>query len=335
MDFGENKKNATNDDNLEWGNRLENPPINIKNIFILIVLFAIFMSFLFFCYANSNSIKSQVVSKIINLRGGTSLSKPPLKALPAPTPVVQLKSIVAPTPPAVQKPANVLYYKKSTPSPDAFTPQISNDFMDELSNNWNKDGVLRAYLTFDDGPSGEMTNKILDVLKSNNIKATFFVIGSNAKEFPSNITRIYNEGHVIGNHTYSHIYKNIYSSPDAFMNEIRKTQNVLKNILGENFNTRLVRFPGGSHEAAYLEYKNLLIKEGYGYVDWNVVSGDGEGADVSANKLIDNVIESSNGKKDLIILMHDAAEKTTTLETLQRIIDYIRGKGYLFNTLPY
>ena len=103
----------------------------------------------------------------------------------------------------------------------------------------------RAFLTFDDGPS-TVTPTILDTLKQQEIKATFFVLGSNVNAYPETVKRIYEEGHYIANHGYSHVYSSIYSTPQAVLDEYNKCNDAVKNVIGvPEYNSHLFRFPGG------------------------------------------------------------------------------------------
>ncbi len=160
---------------------------------------------------------------------------------------------------------------------------------------FQKDGKKIAFLTFDDGPS-YLSNDILDILKKYHIKATFFVVGNLAKENKSIIERQIKEGHSIGNHTYTHNYKNIYSSVDVFVNEVDKTQNVIKSIVGSNYDIKLVRFPGGSFGDRLNPYKEAIKKKGYYNMDWNALNGDAEGNNIPKEKLIQNVKSTIEGK---------------------------------------
>ena len=107
-----------------------------------------------------------------------------------------------------------------------------------------KSDKKRAFLTFDDGPSS-VTNTILDTLKQQNVKATFFVLGSQVEKMPDVVKRIYDEGHYIANHGYSHVYENIYSSPQAVLDEYNMcNESVKKAINVPEYNSHLFRFPG-------------------------------------------------------------------------------------------
>ena len=101
-----------------------------------------------------------------------------------------------------------------------------------------------VYLTFDDGPTYVVTAKLLDVLKKQNVKATFFVVGKEIEGKETILKRIYNEGHSIGLHTYSHNFKKIYRSTDDFIHEMTKTSDKIEQVIG--FAPKIIRFPGGS-----------------------------------------------------------------------------------------
>jgi Predicted xylanase/chitin deacetylase len=192
------------------------------------------------------------------------------------------------------------------------------------------DGTKVAYLTFDDGPTPYITSNILDILKKNEIKATFFVIGKMAERNPELLKRELSEGHIVANHTYSHNYKYIYSSTDNFLQDLKKGDEVITSIIGEH-NKTLIRFPGGSFGRQ--AYKQAVEKSGYHYVDWNCLNGDAEVATGSVDRLISRFRETVQGQKELIILMHDATGKSTTVQALPEIIEYLKANGYVFKTL--
>ncbi len=193
--------------------------------------------------------------------------------------------------------------------------------------------VKTAYLTFDDGPSPLITPKILEVLREYDIKATFFVIGKMAEQNPELVHQIQEEGHFICNHTYSHNYKLIYSSPDNFMADVKKWEEVLKTILGEDFETNILRFPAGSFGKKRLPFRERVKEEGYISVDWNALNGDAEALHVPADVLINRIKETTENRDNAVVLMHDSNTKDTTAEALPEIIDYLKSKGYSFETL--
>lgn len=187
------------------------------------------------------------------------------------------------------------------------------------------------YLTFDDGPS-IYTGKLLDILKSYNVKATFFV--TNQFGYDSYIKREYEEGHSIGVHTYSHVYKNIYSSVDNYLEDLYKMRNKVYNLTGHY--TNLVRFPGGSsntiskfNPGVVTKIANRMQEEGYVYFDWNVSSNDTGTNDI--NKIANNIINSLHGSSYYIVLQHDIKPKS--IEAVKQVIEYGLKNGYEFKAL--
>ncbi len=194
------------------------------------------------------------------------------------------------------------------------------------------EGEKVAYLTFDDGPTANITPKVLDILKEKNVKATFFTLGKMVASYPEMAKREAAEGHILANHSYSHEYKNIYASPQSLLSEIKKTEEVIVNTVGEESYTRVFRFPGGSFEKR-AELKNALLDIDYVYLDWNALNGDAEGQNVPVEKQMSNLKKSTQGMDSVVILMHDAATKQTTVDALPQIIDYLKEQGYTFRTL--
>ena len=203
------------------------------------------------------------------------------------------------------------------------------------------DGKKVVYLTFDDGPSETVTPIILDTLKAENVHATFFVVGKAIDE--NNVTknlikREVEEGNAIGNHTYSHNYNNLYPnktvSVDNFMTEVDKTNKSLKNILGENFQTRAIRFPGGHMTWKGMDAMDATMKEkDYHQVDWNAMTRDAEGKPKNAEQLKQELINTITGRQKAVILMHDTYGKEETAKALPGIIQYLREQGYEFRTM--
>ncbi len=202
-------------------------------------------------------------------------------------------------------------------------------------------GKKICYLTFDDGPTESVTTAVLDVLKKYDVKATFFMLGSMIEKNPDIAKRVYKEGHLLANHSYSHQYGELYANGENFMKEIRKVTELIKEVTGEE-PFKLMRFPGGSFSSGQYggkkqQYKKLLQKEGYYFADWNALNGDAEGGSRSAEQLLNRVKETA--KQDhIVVLMHDAAPKKTTAESLPSIIEYLKGEGYEFRRMdevPY
>jgi len=213
----------------------------------------------------------------------------------------------------------------------------NNNYVVNVEEAYKKDGKKVAFLTFDDGPTTNITPEILDTLKKYDVKATFFVIGKMAEQNRDLIKKIVNEGHAIANHSYSHDYNKIYSSSENFWGEINKADAVLKDILGKEFNTRIFRFPGGSVGGNYNNFKaackSTMKDKGYYYVDWNVENGDGKSSKFAPEKLLQYVKEEANGHEDIVVLMHDASTKKTTAEALPSIIEYLKTEGFEFKVL--
>ena len=194
-------------------------------------------------------------------------------------------------------------------------------------------GQKTVYLTFDDGPS-PITEQILEILKNENVPATFFVLGKNAEEFPDLTKKIASEGHIIANHSYSHDYDALYKSDDeTFLNEVLKTEEIILSLIGRNSYSKVFRFPGGSFEDYKWPKMDVLIENDYAFIDWNCSNGDANAHDIPADILIKNVIETAGKKNTAVVLMHDAARKTTTVSALSGIINYFRENGYVFSVI--
>lgn len=190
-----------------------------------------------------------------------------------------------------------------------------------------------AYLTFDDGPSSNITPKVLDVLKEEGVKATFFVLGQNVKNHPEQIKRIYDEGHYIANHSYTHKYSKIYASIEALLDEFNGTEAEIKKVLGSGYNTYLFRFPGGSYGGVYSKIKKqikaILKEKGIVSLDWNALTGDAEGKKTTEAQL-KKFEDSRKGETGLVVLMHDIGDKHATPETARQIIRRLKAEGYVF-----
>ncbi len=156
------------------------------------------------------------------------------------------------------------------------TKEVSSEFINNINNIFNSNEKI-AYLTFDDGPSPSVTPKILDILKEENIKATFFVIGKKVEEYPEIVNRAYKEGHYIANHGYSHNNSILYKNVKSFIQEIQKTDLAIGNAIGVNaYSSHVFRFPNGFMSNVYKDKKNeyvkLLPNIDYTYIDWNALS---------------------------------------------------------------
>ena len=185
-----------------------------------------------------------------------------------------------------------------------------------------------AYLTFDDGPSADTTPQIIGILNKYNIKATFFVIGQYAAVHPEILKFEVDEGFIVANHTYSHNIDYLYSDSKNLVEDFKKNEILLKSIL-PGYNSKLVRFPGGSRQRDK-QYIAAMKNEGYKIVDWNCLSKDAENSKYTVDDLVNNIKNTSKGKNNLIVLMHDSSGRQTTIEALPKIIEYLKAEGYIF-----
>lgn len=189
------------------------------------------------------------------------------------------------------------------------------------------------YLTFDDGP-GPYTDRLLDVLAKYDVKVTFFVTCLNS-DYSDCIGRAYREGHSIGAHTASHNYKNVYSSEEAYFEDLDRIQELIYEQTGEY--TDLVRFPGGSSNTVsnfnpgiMTRLSQALTDSGYQYFDWNVSSGDA-GETTKTSVVVENVTSGCSGKKASVVLQHDI--KDYSVDAVENIIRWGIDNGYTFRPL--
>ena len=189
------------------------------------------------------------------------------------------------------------------------------------------------YLTFDDGPNDGTTNVILDILKEEGVKATFFVTCHGPDEL---IKREYDEGHTVALHTATHNYAILYASDEAYFNDLQQVQNRVKRITG--FDSKIIRFPGGASNTISRRYSSGImsritqevLNRGYKYYDWNISSGDA-GNTTDPNVVYSNVVNSLRTDRANMVLMHDI--KTYTRDALRNIIRYGKNNGYRFERI--
>ena len=212
-------------------------------------------------------------------------------------------------------------------------PQLTDLGKNNIANIYHSENK-RVFLTFDDGPSQTVTPVILDILKQENIKATFFLLGSRVDLNPDIAKREYDEGHYLASHGYSHIYSQLYSSPQNVLDEYNKCIMSIRNAIGEQeYNPHLFRFPGGYWGGKYAKIKEqaaqLLEQNGVLNVDWNALTSDSAGAKTTEEFIteLDKTVPKHNS---VIVLMHDAGNKTATAEALPTIIQYFRDRGFEF-----
>lgn len=192
---------------------------------------------------------------------------------------------------------------------------------------FNGPEVKQVALTFDDVPDPRFTPQVLDILKKHGVKATFFVVGGRAKKHPELLRRIHREGHIIGNHSYSHpLFKK--KSALEFKNEIERTEKVIEKLIG--YKPRLIRPPYGEINEEQLKWAK---KQGYKIINWNVDSLDWKALD--KDKVKHNVLSAVG--PGAIVLQHAGggigSNLTGTIEALPDIIRILRNRGYRFVTI--
>lgn len=181
-------------------------------------------------------------------------------------------------------------------------------------------------LTFDDGPGPKNTVQVLEILKKNNVKATFFMVGSMVQAFPKIAKQVALDGHVIGNHTWHHWYRRMDTATAA--KEIDRTADIIYKTTGEK--TSLFRPPGGFLHNGLVDYAK---NHHYAVMMWSGESGDAERRSPQVPGLVTNVIKSA--KPGGIILMHDGGgNRAKTVIALPQMIADLKAEGYRFVTIP-
>ncbi len=184
------------------------------------------------------------------------------------------------------------------------------------------DGIRRVYLTFDDGPS-IYTEQILEILDEYNVKATFFVTGTEAETNPERYQAIVERGHSIGMHSYTHKYSEIYKNKDSFAKDFNRIRDYLTETVGVT--PTIYRFPGGSSNTVSQtdmdELCEYVEEQGVRYFDWNISSGDATRYALTPEKIAANCLNSVGNFNTAVILLHDTGTKYTTVQALPAIIE--------------
>lgn len=200
--------------------------------------------------------------------------------------------------------------------------KIFSNYVWDLPNTENK-----IYLTFDDGPTPEISEWILQELLKYNAKATFFCIGNNIEKFPEIFTKVINEGHTIGNHTFNHL-KGWNTTTEKYLEnvELCNTQIYKSQIL--NPKSKLFRPPYGKIKTAQSEKLRQL---GYKIIMWDVLSADFDQT-ISPEQCLENVLK--NVKSGSIIVFHDSVKAFPNLEyTLPKTLEFLKEKGFVFDVI--
>lgn len=203
-----------------------------------------------------------------------------------------------------------------------------------LPNPSPESGGKTIYLTFDDGPSPN-TPRIISILNSYGIKATFFVKNTSYNGYMKDIV---DNGNVIALHSYTHDYKRIYSSDEAFYQDLQDISDLV--YLQTGVRSNIMRFPGGGSNTVSKKYSPGIMTRltqgvadrGYIYYDWNCSSGDAIKNTVPKDTIVANC-KRVPAAKNVIVLLHDTDAKSTTVEALPEIIEYYQSCGYTFSTI--
>lgn len=202
-------------------------------------------------------------------------------------------------------------------------PKIGIDDEENLA---EADDIHKIYLTFDDGPS-ENTEEILDILAEYGVKASFFVTGQEGEEAEALYRRIAEEGHTLAMHSYSNKYSLIYQSEEAFQEDYQKLYDYLYDVTGVQ--CRYYRFPGGSSNQISNVPMNQLIhflnSRQIVYYDWNVSAGDAASTAYSADEIVEKVTQDVVKYKTSVVLLHDGADKSATVEALGPLIEALQA----------
>lgn len=212
--------------------------------------------------------------------------------------------------------------------------QLYPDFYGTLPEQTGLPQQKTIYLTFDDGPS-DRTDEILEILKRQDVKATFFVVGRSDEVSKRRMKAIVEQGHTLAMHTYSHDYKKIYSSVEAYLEDMYQLFCLIRDTTGKQ--PTIFRFPGGSINAynynIYQEIIAEMLRRGFVPYDWNVSSGDAAQKSVTAATITNNIVSYGKRTHRGIVLMHDAPAKTETVKGLESAILQLKEAGYAFDRL--
>lgn len=195
---------------------------------------------------------------------------------------------------------------------------------ERASSSGNKANKMVA-LTFDDGPDKKYTGKVLDILKDHKVKGTFFVVGERVKQYPGVIKRIVQEGHALGNHSWSHSHLTKLGK-EKIRQEIVKTDDAIREITG--FAPTLIRPPYGDSSAQVKEEIHAL---GHAQALWNVDTRDWAASSSVADIL--KTVKSSSGNKITVLMHSGGGKRDKTLKALPQVIDYYQSQGYTFVTM--
>ena len=194
-------------------------------------------------------------------------------------------------------------------------------------------GGKAVFLTFDDGPSAN-TDRILSTLEQYGVKATFFVIGKTGQQDQQRMRDIVAAGHTLAIHSYSHDYKKIYASVEAFLDDFNQLYQWIYEVTGTY--PQIFRFPGGSvngyNRGLYQEIISEMTRRGFVYFDWNASAQDATVKPLSPSVIASNCLKGV-GRDLVVVLAHDSAARGTTVDALPGVIEGYQQAGYTFAPL--
>ena len=214
---------------------------------------------------------------------------------------------------------------------NALIKKIFSKYVWDVSNSENK-----IYLTFDDGPTPEITEWVLEELKKHNAKATFFCIGNNIVKYPDVFEKVINEGHSIGNHTFNHLNGWKTATEDYLENTKLCEEQILKSNPSNselakqiyNLKSAIFRPPYGKIK---LSQSKKLRQLGYKIIMWDVLSADFDEL-ISKEKCLENATQKVTSGS--IIVFHDSVKAFQNLEyALPRTIKILKERGFIFDVL--
>jgi peptidoglycan/xylan/chitin deacetylase (PgdA/CDA1 family) len=204
----------------------------------------------------------------------------------------------------------------------SFIKRLFSNYVWDLPNTQNK-----IYLSFDDGPTPEITEWVLEELKKYNVKATFFCIGNNIQKHPKLFQKVINEGHVIGNHTYNHM-NGWKTETKTYLENISLCEKQIQKSSIENLQSKIFRPPYGKIKTAQAK---IVRRLGYKLIMWDVLSADFDQT-ITHEKCLENVI--SNVKSGSVIVFHDSIKASHNLKyALPETLNILKEKGFLFDVI--
>ena len=224
---------------------------------------------------------------------------------------------------------NTLYYLHDV----NYRPLIVDEVFEILATSQAGPGAGRTiYLTIDDGPSS-LTMDLLATLDALDVKATFFLVGAYVREMPVFTRAIYEQGHTLANHSYTHSATILSSSFNTCLADFKRTERAVAEALGFELAMPIIRIPYGSSTVPP-EYRTRLQENGYLWIDWNALNGDTEPSVNSDEDALQRAIGTGSGHQgDIVLLVHD--NKKRTIRTLPALVEHFRSEGYEFRTLDF